>query len=51
MILCAPNNGAIPTLGDDDVVEITCDVNAEAAFRTTSPLMRFLLGTLNSSVA
>ena len=29
MILCAPNNGAIPTLEDDDVVEITCDVNAE----------------------
>lgn len=28
MILCAPNNGAIPTLEDDDVVEITCDISA-----------------------
>lgn len=26
MILCAPNQGAIPTLRDDDIVEITCDV-------------------------
>ena len=29
MILCAPNNGAIPTLEDDDVVEITCDITAD----------------------
>ena len=29
MILCAPNNGAIPTLEDNDVVEITCDVTPE----------------------
>lgn len=26
MILCVPNDGAIPTLYDTDVVEITCDV-------------------------
>ena len=26
MILCAPNQGAIPDLRDDDVVEITCDI-------------------------
>lgn len=26
MILCAPNNGSIPTLESDDVVEITCDI-------------------------
>lgn len=29
MIMCVPNNGAISGLNDDDVVEITCDVNAE----------------------
>lgn len=29
MILCAPNNGAIPTLEDNDVVEITCDVTEQ----------------------
>lgn len=29
MILCAPNNGAIPTLENDDVVEITCDVTPD----------------------
>lgn len=29
MILCAPNSGAIPTLEDDDVVEITCDITAD----------------------
>ena len=27
MILCTENNGAIPTLKDSDIVEITCDVN------------------------
>ena len=26
MILCVPNNGAIPELEDGDVVEITCDI-------------------------
>lgn len=26
MILCVPNNGAIPGLNDSDVVEITCDI-------------------------
>lgn len=26
MILCAPNQGAIPTLAPDDIVEISCDV-------------------------
>lgn len=31
MILCAPNNGAIPTLEDDDIVEITCDISREGA--------------------
>lgn len=30
MIMCVPNNGAISGLRDDDVVEITCDVNAES---------------------
>lgn len=29
MIMCIPNNGAIEGLNDDDVVEITCDVNAD----------------------
>ena len=29
MIMCVPNKGAISGLNDDDVVEITCDVNAE----------------------
>ncbi len=28
MIICIPNNGSIDGLRDDDVVEITCDVNA-----------------------
>ena len=26
MILCIPNNGAMPMLEDDDIVEMTCDV-------------------------
>ena len=26
MILCTANRGAIPTLRDDDIVEITCDI-------------------------
>ena len=30
MILCAPNMGAIPTLREDDVVEITCDITRDA---------------------
>lgn len=30
MILCAPNNGAIPTLEDNDVVEITCDITSNS---------------------
>lgn len=29
MIMCIPNNGSIDGLRDDDVVEITCDVNAD----------------------
>lgn len=29
MIMCIPNNSSIDGLRDDDVVEITCDVNAE----------------------
>ena len=29
MILCAPNRGAIPTLLDDDIVEITCDITRD----------------------
>ncbi len=29
MILCTKNNGAIPFLRDDDIVEITCDVTSE----------------------
>lgn len=29
MIMCVPNEGAIDGLRDDDVVEITCDVNAK----------------------
>lgn len=29
MIMCIPNNGSINGLRDDDVVEITCDVNAD----------------------
>ena len=27
--MCIPNNGSINGLRDDDVVEITCDVNAD----------------------
>ena len=30
MILCAPNQGAIPGLKDDDIVEITCDITPDA---------------------
>ena len=30
MILCAPNNGAIPALADDDIVEMTFDVLPDA---------------------
>ncbi len=30
MILCAPNNGAIPGLLDTDVIESTCDVTPTA---------------------
>ncbi len=29
MIMCIPNEGAIPGLRDDDVVEITCDVSRD----------------------
>ena len=29
MILCAPNRGAIPTLLDNDIVEITCDITRD----------------------
>lgn len=29
MIMCIPNNGSIDGLRDDDVVEITCDVDAD----------------------
>lgn len=28
MILCTKNNGALPFLNDDDIVEVTCDVSA-----------------------
>lgn len=31
MILCAPNQGAIPGLEDNDIVEITCDISREGA--------------------
>ena len=31
MILCVPNNGAIPSLEDNDIVEMTCDVTPEGA--------------------
>ena len=31
MILCAPNQGAIPTLADDDIVEITCHISRDGA--------------------
>lgn len=31
MILCVPNNGAIPSLKDTDVVEITCDITKDGA--------------------
>lgn len=31
MILCVPNQGAINGLKDDDVVEITCDINENGA--------------------
>ena len=31
MILCVPNCGAIPTLKDSDVVEITCDITGNGA--------------------
>lgn len=30
MIMCIPNEGSISGLKDDDVVEITCDVNADS---------------------
>lgn len=31
MILCTPNQGAIPGLADDDIVEITCDISRAGA--------------------
>lgn len=31
MILCVPNQGAIPGLNDSDIVEITCDITREGA--------------------
>ncbi|MCD7872485.1 MAG: hypothetical protein LUG21_04160 [Clostridiales bacterium] len=31
MILCVPNNGAIEGLFDNDVVEITCDIDKDGA--------------------
>lgn len=37
MILCAPNRGAIPTLRDDDIVEITCDITREDCVPHTVP--------------
>ena len=37
MILCAPNNGAIPGLRDDDIVEITCDVSRDACVPHVMP--------------
>ena len=32
MILCVPNRGAIPGLLDDDVVEITCDIDRDGCY-------------------
>lgn len=32
MILCTANNSAIPTLRDDDIVEITCDITRDGVF-------------------
>ena len=29
MILCLPYDGAIPTLADNDIVEITCDISRD----------------------
>lgn len=29
MILCVPNQGALPELSDDDIVEITCDITKD----------------------
>lgn len=29
MIICVPNNGAIPGLRDDDVVEVSCDITKD----------------------
>lgn len=32
MILCVPNNGSLPILEDEDVVEMTCDISQEGVF-------------------
>ena len=32
MILCVPNNGALPILKDTDVVEMTCDITPEGVY-------------------
>ena len=37
MILCTPNNGAIPGLNDDDIVEITCDVSRDGCVPHVMP--------------
>ena len=37
MILCAPNLGAIPTLLDDDIVEITCDITRDGCIPHAVP--------------
>lgn len=36
MIMCIPNDGSIDGLRNDDVVEITCDVDKTVAHRTVS---------------
>ena len=37
MILCAPNQGAIPGLRDEDVVEITCDISKDSCMPHSVP--------------
>lgn len=45
-ILCVPNHGAIPTLEDNDVVEVTCDVTPDSCTPHTFKLEDIPAGNL-----
>lgn len=46
MILCVPNEGAVPGLRDSDVVEVTCDISADTCVPHTFDLDEIPEGNL-----